>query len=59
MHDSIHRTFISSIVGIVIANTGVALRLTARWVGGIRITVDDYLMLVALVSLTISLADCD
>lgn len=43
--------FISSMIaGTILATSGVVLRFVARWIGGIKTTVDDYLLLVALVS---------
>lgn len=50
LHGHAHRTILSIIIGLVLANTGVALRFIARWVGGLKVTIDDYLMLSALVS---------
>lgn len=37
------------IVGLILCNTGVALRFLARRVGRLKVTIDDYLMLLALV----------
>lgn len=45
-----YNTIVSTIVGVSLATTGVALRLAARWLGAIKLKLDDYLMLLALVS---------
>ena len=44
------RTLVSVLVGLVLVNVGVVLRFIARWVGRLRVTIDDYLMLLAFVS---------
>lgn len=45
-----YKTIVSIIIGLILSNIGVALRFIARWVGGFKVTLDDYLMLSALVS---------
>lgn len=50
LYGEAYKTIVSLVVGLFLANVGVVLRFLARWVGGIKVTVDDYLMLLALVS---------
>lgn len=52
-----YKSITGTVFGVVIANLAVLMRLTARYVGGIRHTIDDYLMLVALVSSSMPAVD--
>lgn len=50
LHGHADRLISSIIAGLVLSNTGVALRFLARLVGRLKITIDDYIMLLAMVS---------
>jgi hypothetical protein len=44
-----YKTVIGTIIGVIVANGAVIMRLVARRVGRLRLTPDDYLILIALV----------
>lgn len=50
MENEQDQTVIATIIGVVLANVGVALRFVARRIGRVKLRPDDYLILVALVS---------
>ena len=44
-----YKTVIGTIIGVIVANGAIIMRLVARRVGRLRLTADDYLILIALV----------
>lgn len=51
LHGYASRTIASVVIGLILSHTGLALRFIARWEGKLKPTVDDYLILLAMVSL--------